>query len=105
MPRPRASDPYTIRVTLDPAATVSGTVAAGSRVRSYRTAAGDPDSPTHHLIMTTVQDRPFLSDVKTLREKARRHIERGAVTEGYRADRETVLKLLDTALATELVCV
>src|SRR5690606_4337633 len=33
------------------------------------------------------------------------HIERGAVTEGYRANRETVLKLLNEALATEIVCV
>ena len=47
----------------------------------------------------------FLSDVKTLRERARRHIERGAVTEGYKADRETVIRLLNEALATEIVCV
>jgi bacterioferritin len=47
----------------------------------------------------------FLTDVKTLRERARRHIENGAVTEGYSADRETVLKLLNEALATELICV
>jgi bacterioferritin len=47
----------------------------------------------------------FLSDVKTLRERARRHIERGAVTEGYEADRGTVLRLLNEALATEIVCV
>src|SRR3989441_7991197 len=50
-------------------------------------------------------DKPFLSDVKTLRERARQHIERGAVTEGYSADRETVIKLLNEALATEIVCV
>jgi len=55
--------------------------------------------------MTTVKDLPFLSDVKTLRAHARKNIERGAVTEGYQADRERVLELLDTALATELVCV
>ena len=47
----------------------------------------------------------FLSDVKELRRRARQHIESGAVTEGYRADRDTVVKLLNTALATELVCV
>ena len=47
----------------------------------------------------------FLSDIKTLRERARRHIEQGAVTEGYRADRETVIRLLNEALATEIVCV
>jgi bacterioferritin len=50
-------------------------------------------------------DAPFLSDVTELRRRAREHIERGAVTDNYRADRETVLKLLDEALATELVCV
>jgi bacterioferritin len=52
-----------------------------------------------------VAEKPFLTDIKTLRERARRHIERGAVTEGYTADRETVVKLLNEALATEIVCV
>jgi bacterioferritin len=47
----------------------------------------------------------FLSDIKTLRERARKHIENGAVTEGYRGDRDTILRLLNEALATELVCV
>jgi len=50
-------------------------------------------------------DKPFLTDIKTLRERARKHIENGAVTEGYKADRGTVVKLLNEALATELVCV
>ena len=49
-------------------------------------------------------DQPFLTDIKTLRERARQHIENGAVTEGYSADRETVIKLLNEALATEIVC-
>jgi bacterioferritin len=49
--------------------------------------------------------RPFLSDIQTLRERARRHMEKGAVTEGYRADRETVVRILNEALATEIVCV
>ena len=49
--------------------------------------------------------KPFLTDIKTLRERARKHIENGAVTEGYTADRDTVVKLLNEALATELVCV
>jgi len=52
-----------------------------------------------------VADKPFLTDIKTLRERARKHIENGAVTEGYTADRDTVVKLLNEALATELVCV
>ena len=50
-------------------------------------------------------DQPFLTDIKTLRERARQHIQNGAVTEGYTADRETVIKLLNEALATEIVCV
>jgi bacterioferritin len=52
-----------------------------------------------------VTDKPFLTDVKTLRERARRHIEDGAVTEGYTANRETAVKILNEALATEIVCV
>jgi len=52
-----------------------------------------------------VADKPFLTDVKTLRERARQHIEKGAVTEGYKADREIVIKVLNEALATEIVCV
>ena len=50
-------------------------------------------------------NQPFLTDIKTLRERARQHIENGAVTEGYRADRETAVKILNEALATEIVCV
>jgi len=49
--------------------------------------------------------RPHLSDIRTLRERARQHIEKGAVTPGYAADRENVVKMLNEALATELVCV
>ncbi|MGY4534023.1 bacterioferritin [Pseudomonas sp. TE3786] len=45
-----------------------------------------------------------LTDVATLRQRARQHIEEGAITEGYSADREEVLKLLNASLATELVC-
>ncbi|MCA9728725.1 MAG: bacterioferritin [Candidatus Eisenbacteria bacterium] len=51
------------------------------------------------------EKQPFLTDIKTIRERARRHIEKGAVTEGYQADREVVIKLLNEALATEIVCV
>src|SRR5437667_6082635 len=49
--------------------------------------------------------KEFLTDIKTLRERARQHIENGAVTEGYKADRQTVIRLLNEALATEIVCV
>ncbi len=50
-------------------------------------------------------DKPFLTDIKTLRKRARQHIEQGAVTEGYKADRKTVIKVLNESLATEIVCV
>ena len=46
-----------------------------------------------------------LSDIQTLRKRARQNIEEGAVTTGYAADREEVIRLLNEALATELVCV
>lgn len=46
-----------------------------------------------------------LTDVQTLRARARANIDEGAVTTGYSADRATVLRLLDESLATELVCV
>ncbi|HEU5458977.1 MAG TPA: ferritin-like domain-containing protein [Pyrinomonadaceae bacterium] len=50
-------------------------------------------------------NKPFLTDIQTLRERARQHIENGAVTQGYTADRETAVKILNEALATEIVCV
>jgi bacterioferritin len=45
------------------------------------------------------------ADVKSVRKDARKHIEQGAVTAGYGADRKAVLKLLNDSLATEIVCV
>ena len=50
-------------------------------------------------------NKPFLTDIKTLRARARQHIDQGAITAGYGADRDTVVKLLNEALATEIVCV
>jgi bacterioferritin len=49
--------------------------------------------------------KEFISDIDTIRKRARQHIEDGAVTQGYKADRETVLKVLNESLATEIVCV
>ena len=49
--------------------------------------------------------RPFLTDVQELRRRARAHVEAGAITDSYRADRQVVIDLLNQALATELVCV
>jgi bacterioferritin len=51
------------------------------------------------------QQGSFITDIKELRRRARQHIENGAVTAGYKVDRETALRLLNEALATEIVCV
>jgi bacterioferritin len=50
-------------------------------------------------------EKPFLSDIKALRDRARKHIEDGAVTPSYGVNRETAIKVLNEALATEIVCV
>ena len=51
------------------------------------------------------QTKPFVSDIENIRQRARENIDNGAITTGYSADRETVVRLLNEALATELVCV
>jgi bacterioferritin len=48
---------------------------------------------------------PFMTDIQELRRRARQHIEQGAITEGYKIDRTQAVKLLNEALATEIVCV
>jgi bacterioferritin len=47
----------------------------------------------------------FVTDVKEIRRRARAHMEQGPVTAGYKADRDTVVRRLNEALATEIVCV
>lgn len=47
----------------------------------------------------------FLSDIQTLRDRARANIEQGPITSAYGADRERVVEVLNEALATEIVCV
>jgi bacterioferritin len=49
--------------------------------------------------------QPFLTDVKTLRERARQDMEKGAVTFTYEGDVNTTIELLQSVLATEIVCV
>lgn len=47
----------------------------------------------------------FLTDVQTLRARAREQIEKGPVTSAYGADVTRVIDVCNEALATELVCV
>jgi bacterioferritin len=49
-------------------------------------------------------NQPFLSDIQEIRRRAREHMERGSVTEGYELDVTTAVRLLNEALATEIVC-
>lgn len=51
------------------------------------------------------QAQPFLTDILEIRRRAREHIDQGAVTDGYKLDRSVVLRVLNEALATEIVCV
>jgi bacterioferritin len=51
-------------------------------------------------------DYAFISDLSTLRARARDQMMKGAVTPSYpEADRKAIVELLNTALATEIVCV
>ncbi len=92
-----------------------GSTSADSPISDWRTEEERHERATASAIAASAKagaqpprpqgSTPFISDVRTLRERARRHIEEGAVTEGYGANRDVVLKLLNEALATELVCV
>jgi bacterioferritin len=48
--------------------------------------------------------QPFVQDIKKIRERARRQMSQGAITDSYKADREQVIKVLQEVLATEIVC-
>ena len=49
--------------------------------------------------------QPFLTDVKTLRERARQHLDRGVITDTYKGDANQAIAILQSVLATEIVCV
>jgi bacterioferritin len=63
-----------------------------------------PHTVLEPRIRTNMESTSNPMNVKAIRERARQHIERGAVTDSYGADREAVLQLLNEALATEIVC-
>lgn len=52
-----------------------------------------------------MSETPFLSDVKTLRDRARQHLEQGALTQSYKGDVKNTIEILQSVLATEIVCV
>ena len=53
----------------------------------------------------TLTQKGFIEEIDAIRQRARQHIEEGAVTSTYKGDRNAVVSLLNDALATELVCV
>src|SRR5689334_1538738 len=69
------------------------TTSSAAAKRSYVEAMSQPAQKTN------TEKQPFLTDIKEIRRRAREHILKGAVTEGYRGDRETVVRLLNEALA------
>ena len=58
--------------------------------------------PTRH---SDAEQQPFLTDVKTLRAQARQHLRTGNITETYRGDVNRAIAILQSVLATEIVCV
>ena len=55
--------------------------------------------------MTTAIEKPFLSDVQTLRDRARRNLDDGAIGSNYIGDVKKTIEILQAVLATEIVCV
>ena len=55
--------------------------------------------------ISATQKKPFLTDVKTLRARARKHLDDGAIGSNYIGDVKKTIEILQSVLATELVCV
>ena len=53
----------------------------------------------------TASSKPFLTDVRTLRDRARRHLASSDATESYKGDVKSTIDILQAVLATEIVCV
>jgi bacterioferritin len=70
-----------------------------------QTGNGNSTEPAGRSKVSMEGKHSFISDVSAIRERARKHVGDGAVTQSYGADREVVLRLLNEALATEIVCV
>ncbi|HUP57108.1 MAG TPA: ferritin-like domain-containing protein [Bdellovibrionota bacterium] len=66
----------------------------------------EPTDPTVHdpISVRPGAARPFLSDIQEIRRRAREHISRGAVTPSYVGDVNLAVRVLNEALATEIVC-
>ena len=63
-----------------------------------------PDGKRESQDSTTKNNQPFLTDVKQLRIQARQNIEKGALTPAYQGDVKQTIDILQSVLATEIVC-
>ncbi len=57
------------------------------------------------MATTTKEETAFLTDVRTLRERAKRSLDDGALMPSYKGDANQTISLLQSVVATELVCV
>jgi bacterioferritin len=57
------------------------------------------------MTTSSAREKPFLSDIKTLRKMARDHLSHGALTPAYGGEVKKTIDILQTVLATEIVCV
>src|ERR1700685_2955969 len=55
--------------------------------------------------MKATNSQPFLSDVKELRKRARANLDKGPITPDYQGDVKQTIDILQSVLATEIVCV
>lgn len=91
---------FTVRRSLKPQATAPSNLEAAFAVDSMKHAGS---AGVQQKAMKNGQ--PFLTDVQQLRDKARESIEQGAVTPTYSTNVKQTIDILQTVLATELVCV
>src|ERR1700748_2909817 len=73
--------------------------------RRRRSADGVVSCPKRNRKAKGMAEKTFLTDVKTLRERARKHLEGGAIASTYVGDVNKTIAILQDVLATEIVCV
>ena len=60
---------------------------------------------SERVVAKEARSKPFLTDVETLRARAREHLSKGVLTPSYRGDVRQAIEILQSVLATEIVCV
>src|SRR4030095_14968882 len=76
-----------------------------SKSAGGRVTQNSPQPSQKRAKIVVMSDQPFVTDVKKLRAQARANIETGAVTSTYQGDAKQTIEILQSVLATEIVCV